>query len=180
MPSSQIDLPSGLLRPSPASLSSVTRASTLPRSLGQVNTWQELVDHCDNSGEAGKRDDDEGHLLAEQGEESLLQRGLPQVEPLSLRMATYSKLMVRCVARNPKEMVRQVAAARELDFIEVMKNMREFPPVAPLPRKEANFLPIGILARRPCPSTSRPRRSSSASRTTSRARGGPLLWASPR
>ena len=86
----------------------------------------------------------------------------------------------RCVARNPKEMVRQVAAARELDSIEVKKNMNEFPSVAPLPRKEANFLPIGILARRPCPSTSRTRRSSSALTTTSRTRGGPLLLASPR
>ena len=84
-----------------------------------MNTWQELVDHCGNSGEAGKRDDDESHLLAEQGEESVLQRGLPQVEPLSPRMAVYSKLMVRCVARNPKEMVRQVAATRELEAAEV-------------------------------------------------------------
>ena len=30
-----------------------------------------------------------------------------------------SKLMIRCVARNPKEMVRQVAAARELDSAKV-------------------------------------------------------------
>ena len=89
-------------------------------------------------------------------------------------------LMGRCVARSPKEMVRQVAAARELDSIEVKKNAKEFPSVAPLPRKEANFLPIGILARRPCPSTSRTRRSSSALTTTSRTRGGPLLLASPR
>ena len=42
---------------------------------------QQLVDDCGDSGEAGKRDDDEGHLLAEQGEESLLQRSLPKVEP---------------------------------------------------------------------------------------------------
>ena len=93
---------------------------------------------------------------------------------------TSQTALSRCVARNPKEMVRQVAAARELDSIEVKMNVKEFPSVAPLPRKEANFLPIGILARRPCPSTSRTRRSSSASRTTSRTRGGPLLLASPR
>ena len=30
----------------------------------------------------------------------------------------------RCVERNPKEMVRQVAAARELDSVEVKKNVR--------------------------------------------------------
>ena len=71
------------------------------------------------------------------------------------------------MARNPKEMVRQVAAARELDSIEVKKNVKELPSVAPHPRKEVNFQPIGILARRPCPSTSRTRRSSSVSATTS-------------
>ena len=32
--------------------------------------------------------------------------------------------MDRCVARSPKEMVRQVAAARELDSVEVKKNVR--------------------------------------------------------
>ena len=71
------------------------------------------------------------------------------------------------MARNPKEMVRQVAAARELDSIEVQKNVKELPAVALILRKEANFPPIGILARRPCPSTSRTRRSSLASATTS-------------
>ena len=71
------------------------------------------------------------------------------------------------MARNPKEMVRQVAAARELDSVEVKKNVKELPAVVLLHRKEVNFLPIGILARRPCPSTSRTRRSSSASATTS-------------
>ena len=49
-----------------------------------MKTWQELFDDCGNSGEAGKRDDDESHLLAEKGEESLLQRSLPQVKPHSL------------------------------------------------------------------------------------------------
>ena len=73
----------------------------------------------------------------------------------------------RCVARNPKEMVRQVAAARELDSIEVQKNVKEHLAVTLIHRKEANFQPIGILARRPCPSTLRTRRSSSASATTS-------------
>ena len=34
-------------------------------------------------------------------------------------------LVGRCVARSPKEMVRQVAAARELDSIEVQKNVKE-------------------------------------------------------
>ena len=58
------------------------------------------------------------------------------------------------MARNPKEMVRQVAAARELDSVEV-KNVKELPAVALLHRKEVNFQPIGTLARRPCPSTSR-------------------------
>ena len=85
-----IDLFSGLLPPQSASLSSVTRASPSPRSSGQVKRLfhlfqdffcQILVDDCGDSGEAGKWDDDEGHLLAEQGEESLLQRSLPQVEP---------------------------------------------------------------------------------------------------
>ena len=71
------------------------------------------------------------------------------------------------MARNPKEMVRQVAAARELDSIEVQKNVKEHLTVAPFHRKEVNFHLIGILARRPCPSTSRTRRSSSASATTS-------------
>ena len=45
-----------------------------------MKSWQELVDDCGNSGKAGKRDDDESHLLTEQGEESLLQCSLPQVE----------------------------------------------------------------------------------------------------
>ena len=85
-----IDLFSGLVPPQSASLSSVTRALPSPRSSGQVKRLfhlfqdffcQKLVDDCGDSGEAGKRDDDEGHLLAEQGEESLLQRSLPQVEP---------------------------------------------------------------------------------------------------
>ena len=71
------------------------------------------------------------------------------------------------MARNPKEMVRQVAAARELDSVEVKKNMKEFPAFVLLHRKEVNFQPIGILARKPCPLTSRTRRSSSASTTTS-------------
>ena len=69
------------------------------------------------SGETGKRDDDESHLLAEQGEEGLLQRSLPQVEPNSL--IGELNLVGRCVARSPKEMVRQVAATRELDTAEV-------------------------------------------------------------
>ena len=72
------------------------------------------------SGEAGKRDDDESHLLAEQGEEGLLQRSLPQVEPNSLCILIGElNLVGRCVARSPKEMVRQVAATRELDEAEV-------------------------------------------------------------
>ena len=45
-----------------------------------MKTRQELVDDCGNSGKAGKRDGDESHLLAEPGEEGLLQRGLPQVQ----------------------------------------------------------------------------------------------------
>ena len=48
---------------------------------------QKLVDDCGDSGEAGKWDDDEGHLLAEQGEESLLQRSLPQVEPTQVAIS---------------------------------------------------------------------------------------------
>ena len=40
----------------------------------------------------------------------------PRWSPLKLQSAT---LMGRCVARSPKEMVRQVAAARELDAAEV-------------------------------------------------------------
>ena len=72
------------------------------------------------SGETGKRDDDESHLLAEQGEEGLLQRSLPQVEPNSLCILIGElNLVGRCVARSPKEMVRQVAATRELDTAEV-------------------------------------------------------------
>ena len=38
---------------------------------------------------------------------------------LYLTWQTECKLMVRCVARNPKEMVRQVAATRELEAAEV-------------------------------------------------------------
>ena len=49
--------------------------------LFEIIFCQKLGDDCGDSGEAGKRDDDEGHLLAEQGEESLLQRSLPKVEP---------------------------------------------------------------------------------------------------
>ena len=84
-----------------------------------MKTWQELVDDCGNSGEAGERDDDESHLLAEQGEESLLQRRLPQVGASLTLPPAILILMGRCVARSPKEMVRQVAAARELDAAEV-------------------------------------------------------------
>ena len=36
--------------------------------------------------------------------------------------STLIKLMIRCVARNPKELVRQVAAATELDSAKVTED----------------------------------------------------------
>ena len=77
--------------------------------------------HSD-SGDPGEEGEwgDKGHFLAEQGEEGVLQPSLPQVEPNSLCILIGElNLVGRCVARSPKEMVRQVAAARELEAAEV-------------------------------------------------------------
>ena len=61
---------------------------------------------------------DRSHFLAEQGETSATDQSSPG-EKSYLVETTLSKLMIRCVARNPKEMVRQVAATKELEAAEV-------------------------------------------------------------
>ena len=85
--------------------------------------WSKCFGHSDagDQGKEGERDDDKGHFLAEQGKEDLLQRSLPQVKNLCVHLvhSIIDNLMARCVARNPKEMMRQVAAAKELDSAKV-------------------------------------------------------------
>ena len=74
--------------------------------------WSKCFGHSDagDQGKEGERDDDKGHFLAEQGKEDLLQRSLPQVKNLCVHLV--HNLMARCVAWNPKEMMRQVAVVR--------------------------------------------------------------------
>ena len=88
-------------------------------------------------------------------------------------------LMDRCVARSPKEMVRQVAATRELDEAEVgFANDNSL--WSHLCRVGWSFLPTGSLVTRLCPPTSRTSGTSLASTPSSRRRRGPATWASPR
>ena len=109
--------------------------------------WSKCFGHSDagDQGKEGERDDDKGHFLAEQGKEDLLQRSLPQVKNLCVHLvhSIIDNLMARCVARNPKEMMRQVAAAKELDSAKVGEVFKPESPLISSCRRELSCLLAG-------------------------------------
>ena len=116
--------------------------------------WSKCFGHSDagDQGKEGERDDDKGHFLAEQGKEDLLQRSLPQVKNLCVHLvhSIIDNLMARCVARNPKEMMRQVAAANELDSAKVGEVFKPESPLISSCRRELSCLLAGRSGTQRC------------------------------
>ena len=174
---------SGLPLPTQASPSSVTRASTSPRLLGWVRGcglseifWTKsdsvLTKVKRHSGMMTR-----ATFLLNKKRMVCYSTVFPRWYLSNLDESIVSRLAGRCVARNPKEMVRQVAAARELDIAQVSEGWS--PSISSF-RRGLSCLLAGRLGTRCCHPTWRRRGLSLASTTKRWRRRRAASWVSPR
>ena len=88
-------------------------------------------------------------------------------------------LMARCVARNPKEIVRQVAAAKELDSAKVGEVFKPESPLISNCRRGLSCLLAGRLGTQRCRPALRGGKLSLAWTTCRWTRRRAATWASP-
>ena len=89
-------------------------------------------------------------------------------------------MMARCVARNPNEIVRQLAAARELDFAMVVEVFKPESRLISFCRRELSCLLAGRLGTLRCRPVLRRGKLSWAWMIGRWRRRGAATWASPR
>ena len=106
----------------------------------------------------------------------------PGENSLYLFYSLFSNMMARCVARNPNEIVRQLAAARELDFAMVVEVFKPESRLISFCRRELSCLlagRLGTLRCRPRPVLRRGQLSLAWTIGRWRRRVA-AIWASPR